>query len=73
MLLIRIASATSAATASPTETQPIGFSETQSLSASATGGSNNNGATALLFGSNALISLGCSVLTALIGGLFTLL
>ncbi|KAI0073798.1 Fasciclin-domain-containing protein [Panus rudis PR-1116 ss-1] len=38
-----IASATSAATARPTETQPIGFSQTATLQPSGTGGAGSNG------------------------------
>ncbi|KAK7688277.1 hypothetical protein QCA50_008647 [Cerrena zonata] len=70
-----IASATSAAAVTPTETQPIGFSQTQSLnpSGSATGTSgNNSGAITLLPSLDAFVGLGLSVVAALVGGVLTI-
>jgi len=72
-----IASATSAATAAPSETQPIGFSQTQSLTApsgSATGSSGSGGSSSSgAMSQSAFISVGLSLMAVVAGGIFTVL
>ncbi|CAL1697248.1 unnamed protein product [Somion occarium] len=73
-----IASATSVATESPTETEPVGFSQTVSLDATATGGADSTDATGessgafVVPGRNALVGLSVSALAVLVGALVTL-